>query len=255
MDSYNYSQTGGNLALTRPMTEFTQLLGRYRYERGKVDHIDSDASTYIKDQEGTTTISSILFGLNRITIDNTMNPTKGSNATISFELAGGPFGGQSDFYRSIGIFGKYFPAGFWNSTFFVRGTAGTVRSYNGSIIPVYENFFVGGLQTMRGFKYGEAGPLDENGDPVGGTNQLFFNLEWIFPVYAPAGLKGIVFFDVGHGFNDDKGFLLNGARTAAGTGIRWFSPFGPIRLEIGFNLSPKKGEKSNVFEFAMGSQF
>ena len=255
MDSYNYSQTGGNLALTRPMTEFTKLLGRYRYERGKVDHIDSDASTYIKDQEGTTTISSVLFGLNRITIDNTMNPTKGSNATISFELAGGPFGGQSDFYRSIGIFGKYFPAGFWNSTFFVRGTAGTVRSYNGSIIPVYENFFVGGLQTMRGFKYGEAGPLDENGDPIGGTNQLFFNLEWIFPVYAPAGLKGIVFFDVGHGFNDDKGFLLNGARTAAGTGIRWFSPFGPIRLEIGFNLSPKKGEKSNVFEFALGSQF
>ena len=255
MDSYNYSQTGGNLALTRPMTEFTQLLGRYRYERGKVDHIDSDASTYIKDQAGTTTISSVLFGLNRITIDNTMNPTKGSNATISFELAGGPFGGQSDFYRSIGIFGKYFPAGFWNSTFFVRGTAGTVRSYNGSIIPVYENFFVGGLQTVRGFKYGEAGPLDENGDPIGGTNQLYFNLEWIFPVYAPAGLKGVVFFDVGHGFNNDKGFLLDGARTAAGTGIRWFSPFGPIRLEIGFNLNPKKGEKSSVFDFALGSQF
>jgi outer membrane protein insertion porin family len=237
------------------MTEFTKLSARYRYEKGKVDNVDFDASSYIQDQEGTTTISSVTLGFNTNTIDNTMNPTKGMNANISFELAGGPFGGQSDFYKAIASYARYIPAGFWNSQFFAKGTAGTTRSYGGSFIPVYENFFVGGLQTVRGFKYGEAGPLDENGDPIGGSNQLFFNFEWIFPIYAPAGLKGIVFFDVGHAFNNDKGFLLDGARTAAGTGIRWFSPFGPVRLEIGFNLNPKKGEKSSVFDFALGSQF
>jgi outer membrane protein insertion porin family len=137
----------------------------------------------------------------------------------------------------------------------VKGTAGTTGSYNGSTIPVYENFFVGGLSTVRGFKYGEAGPLDENDDPIGGKNQLFFNFEWIFPVYAPIGLKGILFFDVGHGFNNDKGFLLDGARTSAGTGIRWFSPFGPVRIELGVNLNPKKNEKRTVFDFALGTQF
>ena len=97
--------------------------------------------------------------------------------------------------------------------------------------------------------------MDEYGDPIGGKNQLFFNFEWIFPIYMPVGLKGIIFFDVGHGFDKNEGFLLNGARTSAGTGIRWFSPFGPIRLEIGFNLSPKKDEKRSVFDFAIGSQF
>jgi outer membrane protein insertion porin family len=255
MDSYDYSQTGGSLTFIRPMTEFTKLMGRYRYERGTVDNVDFDAGSYIIDQEGTTTISSVTVGLNRNTIDNTLNPTKGVNSNISFELAGGPFGGQSDFYKAVGYWGQYFPAGFWNSQFFAKGTAGTIRSYGGSTIPVYENFFVGGLQTIRGFKYGEAGPVDSNGDPIGGSNELFFNFEWIFPVYTPIGLKGLVFFDVGSGFNDDKGFLLNGARTAAGTGIRWFSPFGPVRLEIGFNLSPKKGEKRSVFDFALGSQF
>jgi outer membrane protein insertion porin family len=254
-DSYETKQTGGSLILTRPMTEFTRLTARYRYEKGDVNNIESDASSYIKDQAGITTISSVLLGLNRNTIDNIMNPTKGMNANISFELAGGPFGGQSDFYKAIASYARYIPAGFWNSQFFAKGTAGTTRSYGGSFIPVYENFFVGGLQTVRGFKYGEAGPLDEFGDPVGGSNELFFNFEWIFPVYAPAGLKGIVFFDVGHGFNNDKGFLLDGARTSAGTGIRWFSPFGPVRLEIGFNLNPKKGEKRSVFDFALGSQF
>jgi outer membrane protein insertion porin family len=255
MDSYDWSQTGGSLTLTRPMTEFTKLSGRYRYEKGDVSNIEPDAGSYIASQAGTTTISSVTLGLTRNTIDNVMNPTRGSNALLSFELAGGIFGGQADFYKAVASYGRYFPAGFWDSQFFVRGTAGTLGSYNGSTIPVYENFFVGGLTTVRGFKYGEAGPLDDNGDAIGGKNEMFFNFEWIFPVYAPIGLKGVLFFDVGHGFNNDKGFLLDGARTSAGAGIRWFSPFGPVRLEIGFNLNPKKGENRSVFDFAMGSQF
>ena len=82
-----------------------------------------------------------------------------------------------------------------------------------------------------------------------------FNTEWIFPIYQPAGLKGVLFFDAGHGFNTEKGFLLNGIRTGAGAGIRWFSPLGPIRLEMGFNLNPKKGERRSVFDFMIGRSF
>jgi outer membrane protein insertion porin family len=255
MDSYDYKITGGNLSFVRPMTEFTKLITRYKYEKTKINNIDVDASQTIKDQAGTSSTSSVTVGLNRNTIDNIMNPSKGSNAEISFELAGGPFGAENDFYKSIAQYGKYIPAGFWNSTFFVKGTAGAIRGYNGKTIPIYEKFYVGGLQTVRGFKYGEAGPMDEYGDPIGGKNQLFFNLEWIFPIYMPMGLKGVIFFDVGHGFDKSKGFLLDGAKTSAGTGIRWFSPFGPVRLEVGFNLNPKKDEKRSVFDFAIGSQF
>lgn len=255
MESYDYKQTGGSLSFVRPMTEFTKLGLRYRYERTRVQNIDADASTFIKEQAGTASTSSITVNLNKNTIDNVMNPSKGINADISFEWAGGPLGGKNDFYKSIGFYGRYIPAGFWDTLFFVKGTAGTVRGYNGKPVPIYERFYVGGLHTVRGFKYGEAGPLDEYGDPIGGKNQLFFNLEWIFPIYTPAGLKGVLFFDAGHGFDENKGFLMNGARTAAGGGIRWFSPFGPVRLEIGFNLNPKRDEKRSVFEFALGSQF
>ena len=255
MDSYDYKLAGGSLSFVRPMTEFTKLSTRYKYEKTKIDNIDVDASHIIKEQIGSSSTSSVTVGLNRNTIDNILNPSKGSNTEISFELAGGPFGAKNDFYRSVGQYGLYIPAGFWNSTFFVKGTAGVIRGYNGKPIPIYENFYVGGLHTVRGFKYGEAGPMDEYGDPIGARNQLFFNLEWIFPVFMPVGLKGVIFFDTGHGFEENKGFLLNGTRTSAGTGIRWFSPFGPIRLEIGFNLNPKKDEKRSVFDFAIGSQF
>lgn len=145
--------------------------------------------------------------------------------------------------------------GKYGTTFFLRGTAGTVRPYGGKSVPVYENFFVGGINTVRGFKYGEAGPLDPvTGDVIGALNELYFNFEWIFPIYPSAGLKGVIFFDYGKGFKDMSGFYQS-LRPAAGLGLRWLSPMGPIRLEFGFNLDPKPGERSNVFDFTMGRAF
>ena len=132
---------------------------------------------------------------------------------------------------------------------------GTIRTYGGKELPIYEKFFVGGISTIRGFKYGEAGPKDEWDEVIGGENQLILNTEWIFPIYKPAGIKGVVFFDAGHGFDDTQGFMLKDMRYGAGFGIRWFSPLGPIRLELGFNLSPKKGERKQVFDFTIGTQY
>jgi outer membrane protein insertion porin family len=195
------------------------------------------------------------FALGENTIDDVLNPHMGINTEASIEVAGGPFAGDNSFYRIVSFYGKYIPAGFWDSTFFIRGTAGTIQGYGGKEVPVYEKFYVGGLQTVRGFKYGEAGPKDDSGEVVGGKSQLFFNLEWVFPIYKPAGFKGVVFFDAGHGFDDKSGWLLSGVRTAAGFGVRWFSPLGPIRLELGFNLNPRKDERGSVFDFAMGTQY
>jgi outer membrane protein insertion porin family len=84
---------------------------------------------------------------------------------------------------------------------------------------------------------------------------MIFNAEWIFPIYKPAGLKGVVFFDAGQGFDDPDGWRFKNMRFASGFGIRWFSPMGPIRLELGFNLHPKEGEKPYVFDFMIGRAF
>lgn len=255
MDTYDYLTTGGSGSLIKPLTEDIKASVRYRFESTKVSRIDDSASEYIKEQEGTLTTSSVTLGLAKNTIDDILNPFKGVNSDVSVEIAGGPFAGDNYFYRAIAFYGRYIPAGFWDSTFFLKGTAGVIRSYGGREVPVYEKFYVGGLNTVRGFKYGEAGPLDEREEVIGGKNQLYFNLEWVFPIYKPAGLKGVLFFDAGHAFDDTKGFMLNGIRTSAGMGIRWFSPMGPIRLELGFNLAPKDGERASVFDFAIGTQY
>jgi outer membrane protein insertion porin family len=114
-------------------------------------------------------------------------------------------------------------------------------------------FFVGGIYTIRGFEYGMAGPVDINGDPLGAEKMVVFNTELTFFLSREIGLRGAVFFDIGRGFNEWRD--ITHLRTAAGPGIRWFSPVGPIQIDLGFNLSPKKGEKQNVFDFSMGTVF
>jgi outer membrane protein insertion porin family len=252
LDTYDYRKLGGSLSLTRPLTDYVKISSRYRLEKVDVKNIDDDATDYIKAQRGSNLTSALSFSLSRNTIDDIMNPTKGMNADITAEFAGGPISGDNNFYSFVGTYGRYFPLKFLESAFFVKGTAGMIRSYGGKEVPIYEKFYVGGLNSIRGFKYGEAGPLDINGEPLGSKNQLFFNFEWVFPIFQPVGLKGVVFFDAGHGFDTMKDFSL---KTAAGVGIRWFSPLGPIRLELGFNLNPKKGERGNAFDFAIGTQY
>jgi outer membrane protein insertion porin family len=130
---------------------------------------------------------------------------------------------------------------------------GFIESYGGTKAPIYEKFFVGGLYTVRGFEWGMAGPFDENKEPLGSLKMAAFNSELIFPLAREIGLRGAVFWDIGKGFNKLRD--ITPLKTGAGVGIRWFSPFGPIVIDIGFNLNPKKGEKSSAIDFTAGSTF
>jgi outer membrane protein insertion porin family len=98
-----------------------------------------------------------------------------------------------------------------------------------------------------------AGPVDIAGEPVGANNMLAFNSEVIFPIARELGLRGAVFWDVGKGFN--KWSNVTPLKTGVGFGVRWFSPFGPLAIDLGFNPNPQKGEKTHVLEFNMGTTF
>ncbi len=252
MDTYDYKRTGGNIGLIKPLTDTVRASAKYRLENVDVSGITSDASTYIKEQEGTTLTSSMIFALTQNTIDNIQDPTKGFNTGISVETAGGIFGGDAYFVSATGYYGRYFPIKFMESSFFVKGTLGSVGGYSGRQVPITEKFYVGGISSIRGFRYGEAGPTDENGEPIGAKNQMFYNFEWIFPIYKPASVKGVVFFDTGAGFDDWSSLRM---RTSGGVGLRWFSPMGPIRLEFGWNLNPQEGERKSLFDFTIGTQY
>ncbi len=256
LDTYDYEKKGGSIVLTRPLTDDIKVATRYRYETTDVYNISSEATKDIWDQKGTSSTSAVSLSLMKNTIDDILNPSKGVNSDITVEAAGGPFGGSNYFYKVTGFYGQYIPAGFWDSSFFVRGTGGILRPFGDKELPLYEKFYVGGLNSVRGFRFGEAGPKDINEQVLGAENQLYFNLEWIFPIYKPAGLKGVLFYDAGAGFDGTNlNVIKDSMRTTAGFGIRWFSPMGPIRLEFGYNLFPKSGDRRNAFDFTIGTQY
>ena len=133
---------------------------------------------------------------------------------------------------------------------------------------IFEKFFLGGLDTIRGFEERTVGPHKRRGDyslfvddrddydVVGGEKELFFNFEYIFPVIKEAGVRGVVFFDAGNAYARGESYFSD-IRASTGFGVRWQSPFGPLRVELGINLDPdsKYDEDSSEFHFTMGTLF
>lgn len=252
-DSFDSKTLGGSFKVGRPLP-WWRIYGvaRYTLQRVKVTNVDDTASVYIKDQEGSRLESKLLVTFIRDRRNSRMDPTRGDRESIALENGGGILGGDVDFWKVTGNASWYHPF-FWDTTVMLHGRAGAMDSYGGKKLLITEKYMVGGLRSVRGFEYGYAGPRDENGDPIGAKNELVFNAELIFPLYKEIGLKGVVFFDAGKGFDSwgDMGEI----RTATGFGIRWLSPMGPIRLEWGYNLNKKDNEKQSVMEFTVGQFF
>jgi len=113
---------------------------------------------------------------------------------------------------------------------------------------------MGGINSLRGFKWATVGPT-EGGFVIGGLNYGLSTFEVLFPLVESIGMRGVVFFDAGNAFLTMSDFSTGQFRTDAGTGIRWNSPLGPLRVEWGYNLAPKPGESRYQFQFSAGAFF
>jgi outer membrane protein insertion porin family len=132
--------------------------------------------------------------------------------------------------------------------------------WGGEDVPLFERFFLGGANSIRSFQARDVSPKDSAGDEIGGNIQVLGNVEYLIPLGF--GFRLLVFYDVGNVWGPDipgavtlTTFDITDVRHAAGLGIRWLSPFGPLRAEYGFNLDRKKGEKSGQFHFSVGTAF
>ena len=247
---YNKKAFGFFVGLGKDLSEYWRGDVSYNFERATISDIRVGASPIIFDQEGTKSTSSITPTITRDTRDNYLDPSRGSRNSLSATFAG--LGGDNAFVKGSVDSGWYFPLG--PTTFMVRGRFGYAKGLFDKTLPLYERFYVGGIYTVRGLGFGDAGPKDPaTGDPIGGTTQLIFNTEYIFPILPEMRLKGVVFFDAGNSYEDFNNFGY--LRYTTGTGLRWISPIGPIRIEWGYNLAKKPGESSSKFEFAFGSFF
>lgn len=221
----------------------------YNFERTTIFNIDETASDVIRQQEGGRITSSVSPSITRDSRDNFLDPHAGSLNAVYLTYAG--VGGDNKFGKAVLESSWFFPVT-ESTTFSLRGTFGIAKGLYGNPLPLYERFFVGGIYSLRGFGFGEAGPRDEKGVIIGGTKKLVFNAEYTFPIFEEARLNGVIFFDSGAAYDDRSDLRL---RQTAGGGIRWLSPIGPFRLEWGRNLDHRLGERKSRWEFAFGTFF
>lgn len=252
---FDLKKKGFDIRFGFPVTKrYTKGYVTYKLEEVNITNVADDASTYIKEQEGETIESSIKFTLKRDTRDDAFFPTEGSVVSASTEFAGGPLGGTSYFIKYEADAIKYFALPWEYYTFSVRGAAGYVQGYQGHTVPIYERYFLGGINSLRGFETRSVGPKDpDTGDVIGGNTMLLANAEFLFPLFSQPSLRGLLFFDIGNSYKGRIDF--EDIRRSAGVGIRWYSPLGPLRLELGFNLDRREGEKSQQWDFTIGTIF
>ncbi len=267
---FSKKTTGGDVKFGFPVSENSRAFFVYRLEEKEIYDVDSDASSIIRDQEGTSTLSSIHASWTRDVTDYRLDPSSGSVTMVSAEIAG--LGGTEKFAKYIGDYRHFVPFK-WGTVFSAHGQIGYIQQVGGEEIPLDERFFLGGLTSVRGFKARRVGPRVRRNttvvDPVtgstqtfeatdfdyiGGDKEAFFNLEYTFPLLQDAGLKGLLFYDIGNAWEEGEE-MFSDMRSSTGFGIRWLSPMGPLRLEWGYNLDPREDEENSIFEFSIGRFF
>lgn len=249
---------GGKVGVGYLFSRNTSASLSFRLDRVEITDPGEAVSSILREEfgKGKQETRSVILNVGRNTTDRYIDPSRGTVTSATVEYAGGPLGGDADFV-------KYF----LNATKYIPITESTVLSGNilwghavstvGGRVPIFERFFLGGPYSIRGFKSRTISPTDPNTDErIGGNKELVANVEYLVPLFSEIGFKGVLFFDTGNTWRQgDWPWDGEKLKYAAGFGIRWYSPMGPLRFEWGWNLDPAPGEPKRVVEFTIGTAF
>lgn len=252
---FNQKKTGFDLRLGKEFTEYDKGLLMYKLEEVEISDIAENASQALKDERGKNVTSSLALTLTHDERDSILNPTEGLMVSGTGELAGGPFSGDKNFGKLDGVVSTYFKN--WDQMVLeLKGRAGIADAFDDTArVPIYERFFVGGGNTVRGYRERRIGPRDAGTqEPIGGQAFWVANVEETFPVY-PNLIKGAVFFDAGNAFEEIDDFSGN-VFSGFGAGVRIKTPIGPVKLDAGYPLDDIDGEKKSLrFYFNISQGF
>lgn len=256
--SFDREAIGGSVHLGYNLSEHLQHQLRYSLQKTRIFDVSSDASTYIKQQEGTDIVSMIGHSLTYDYRDNRFNPTSGYYLRFNQEAAG--VGGDARFLRHE-IKGEYYEPFAKQWTGLLQGSAGTIAGI-GKDVRINQRFFSGGNE-IRGFANSGIGPRDTSTrDALGGNNYYAATAELRFPLGLPddLGVTGAAFTDVANlwGLDQSGGTGFNTGdtiRASAGFGFAWASPFGPIRVDFAKPFLKDKLDETEIIRFNFGTRF
>jgi len=275
---YRVKTIGGNVKFGVPFSELDRIFFGVGIENTKVDTDSTSPSLYrqyvrdfgaggaagcdvVNDGScGVGTASTTSFPLTaawqRDSRDSALVPTKGRYQRANLELSAV---GTLKYYRAS-YQHQYFQP-FWANaaTIAFNGELDYGKGIGGKPYPIFKNYYAGGIGTVRGYEASSLGNLkDQYGDSMGGASRLIGSVELQFPFPGSGqdrSLRWFTFLDGGNVFADRERIKINDLRYSTGLGISWISPIGPLKLSYGKPLNLKQGDKSQNFQFQLGTGF
>jgi outer membrane protein insertion porin family len=199
--AYNQKTIGGDIRLGKSFNDNFSVGGVYRLEHVNISNMNAGESAALEEQVGNSLISSLGFSETNDFRDSKVSPTTGWVNTNNADIAGGFLGGNRNFYRLQTSGAYYFPLKFNDLTtvFETSARTGIVQAYpNTPDVPIFERYFTGGQDSIRGYDERSVGPRDpDTGDAVGGDAILVgTRREYTVPIIEV--IKGAVFYDIGN---------------------------------------------------------
>jgi outer membrane protein insertion porin family len=255
LPDYTVNSLGGDIRLGHPLGEYSRWNAVYRVSQDKISDVNPLGSPELISQEGTHLTSLVGLSLSRDTRDSVYDPTRGGTASLGVDFAGIGFGEK--FARSVLTTTYFQPMPWLEHVLSFRFMAGYSFGWSKDPVPLFERFYLGGSNSLRQFKSLQVSPKDNTGTRIGGNIEALGTVEYQIPLFF--GIKAAVFYDVGQVWGPDisQGTKIDigDLRHGVGAGLRWNSPFGPIRVDYGIKLDQRKGESFGNFNFSAGSSF
>ncbi len=266
---FSEEKISGGLTFGRSLTDTLKLLFYYRLESVTLDNAVDPELYPVKESSGLRNPVELILEYDKR--NDRLFPTAGlySRGSLAYDGVFGKFN-----YFTLSANTRFYQNLFWNFVFRVNiKYSQHLLVEEEGLVPVDQLFSLGGIDSLRGFKYFSVGPRrksrtlyekavkygHENPKGIsnrifGGMKEFYTNLELQFPFFPGAKLFGVLFMDFGSAYDTFEAFDLRGNW---GFGLRVFSPLGPIRLEMGFPFQPRPelGEKNAEFQFTMGLPF
>ena len=234
----------------------------YTLFRSKITDVDDDAPSSIEAGESLT--SAVTPRLSYDTRNHFFVPTEGTRSVTSLKLAG--LGGDNRFMRSDASLSWYYPVfkNFeWGEKFalMLGGRVGYGASWTDRELPLFERYFAGGINSVRGYEYRTLGPREcpedtpdcDDPEVIGGNKQLILKTELHFPILDQWGFRGSVFLDQGQAFGPSQNIRLEDLKRSLGLAMQWQSPIGPVKLSWAFPLNADPSDHKEVLGFAFGA--
>ncbi len=271
--SFDFNRTGANVTIGRRVTRSMALSGRYaidhtRLLRVKTSEFNQHDIDRLFPQVRLSSVSSSLI---RDTRSDSIEPNAGALIGLDGEVAARAIGSQVGFFKTflqafsykqlgaskiVGAFGARLGLATGFPRFVIE--PGQAEPTVVKDLPASERFYAGGDTTVRGFALDRLGPLDPDGFPTGGHGLLIFNAEVRVPLRGSLG--AVAFVDTGNVFLRVNDMDISKLRAAVGFGIRYRSPVGPIRVDLGIKLDrrmlPQGGlEPPIAWHISLGQAF